>query len=244
MTQSTQTPRRRALVIAHEVDGPGGQVAVALEGRGFEVETHVVVPDIDVPNVAVPFPDWTDYDIVVPMGSVRSLTNKDEISSWVHEELDLIRAAAERDQPMLGVCFGGQLIADAMGGSVEVSPTTELGWFEIDAAAGKQNPVSPGPWMEWHHDRFAAPPGAEVLAISAVGPQLFTLGRMAGTQFHPEVDVAHIEGWLTVADDEYLTSHGRDRGSILAEMKEHEAASIERCRQLVDWFIDEVAFPS
>jgi len=230
-------------VISHEVDGPGGQVTLALQERGFTVDTHVLTPDMDQPNFAIPFPDWADYDLVVPMGSIRSLTNKDEISSWVYNELDLIRTAAERGQPMLGVCFGGQLIAEALGGSVEVSPKTELGWYEIDPVDDKVNPVGPGPWMEWHHDRFAAPPDAEVLAQSAVGPQLFTIGRMAGTQFHPEVDVAHIEGWLGVADDEYLATYGRDRDRILAEIKANEADNIENCRRLVNWFLDDIAFP-
>jgi len=243
MTSPAQHSGRRALVISHEVDGPGGQVTRALEGRGFIVETHVLTPDLDQPSVANPFPDWAGYDLVVPMGSIRSLTNKDEISSWIYEELDLIRAAAERGQPMLGVCFGGQLIAEALGGSVEVSPKTELGWYEIDAVDGKANPVGPGPWMEWHHDRFTAPPEAEVLATTSVGPQLFTIGRMAGTQFHPEVDVAHIEAWLGVADDDYLATHGRDRDRILSEIKEHEAENIENCRRLVDWFLDDIAFP-
>jgi len=234
---------RRALVLAHEVDGPGGQVTRALEHRGFSVDTHVVTPDMDRPNAANPFPDWAVYDVVVPMGSIRSLTEKEEISSWVHEELDLIRAAAARDQPVLGVCFGGQLIADALGGSVEVSPTTELGWYEIEAVDGKPNPVGPGPWMEWHHDRFATPPNAVVLAETSVGPQLFTIGRMVGTQFHPEVDVAHIEGWLQVADDDYLAAYGRDRDRILAEINDNEARNIENCQRLVDWFLDDIAFP-
>lgn len=235
---------RRALIIAHEADGPGGQLAVALERRGFTVDTHVVTPDIDEPNVANPFPDWSEYDLIAPMGSIRSLTAKDEISSWIHDELDLIRDAAARDQPVLGVCFGGQLIAEALGGSVEVAPTTELGWFRIEPTDGNINPVGPGPWMEWHHDRFAAPPDAEVLAKSTVGPQLFTIGSMAGTQFHPEVDVEHIEGWLEVADDDYLAAHGADRKTIRREIAENEAHSIEGCRRLVDWFVDEVAFRS
>lgn len=233
----------KALVIAHEEDGPAGQVAVRLAERGFSITNHVVTPNTDEPNVANPFPDWSAFDLVVVMGSIRSLTNKDEISSWVHEELDLIRAAQAADQPMLGVCFGGQLISDALGGSVELAPVTELGWHEITPVEGETLPVATGPWMEWHHDRFTPPPEATVLATTPDAPQLFSIGRTVGTQFHPEVDVAHITTWLEFADDEYLESYNRNRDTIMAEIKEHEARNIEQCHNLVDWFLDTVAFP-
>lgn len=217
-------------------------VSRCLEARGISVDTHVVVPDPSRPNDAVPFPDWARYDLIVPMGSVRSLTDRHEIDRWVDIELDLIRAAAERDQPILGVCFGGQLIAEALGGSVELAPTTEIGWYEIEPVDGQVNPVGPGPWMEWHHDRFAPPPDAVVLATTEVGPQLFRIGRIVGTQFHPEVDTEHLARWLRSVDDDYLTTYGQDRARLMTDCRYHEPGATERCRALVDWFLDEVAF--
>lgn len=234
---------RRALIIAHEPDGPGGQVAVRLAARGYGVETHVVTHDVDAPNTSTPFPAIEPYDVVAIMGSVRSLTEKDEISNWVLEELELIRHAHRIEKPLLGVCFGGQLVADALGGSVETSPTTEIGWFMIEAADGKTNPVGPGPWMEWHHDRFSPPPGAEVLAKTDAATQLFTIGRIVVTQFHPEIDLAHLIGWLKTADDEYLNTYGQNRETLIADMREHETHNIEQCHALVDWFLDDIAFP-
>lgn len=231
----------RALVIAHEVDGPGGEVGRHLGRRGYAVDTHVVTSEPDQPNLAAPFPDWGDYDLVAPMGSIRSLTQMDEISNWVYEELELIRQAAANDQPILGICFGGQLIAEALGGSVEVSPVTEIGWYEIEPPDGSDNPIGAGPWMEWHHDRLTPPPGAEVLATTDVGPQLFTIGRMAGTQFHPEVDVSHVDTWLSGVEDEYLAEYGQDRHRLLHATKVNEAQSIDGCRRLVDWFLDDIA---
>ena len=226
--------------MAHELDGPGRQVSVRLAQRGYEIYNHVVTADMAKPNEAAAFPDFADFDIVVLMGSIRSLTNKDEISNWVHTELEMIAEAHAANQPILGVCFGGQLIADALGGAVELAPVTELGWFELEAASGADCPIGPGPWMEWHHDRFNPPPGATVLAQTEDAVQLFKIGRTVGTQFHPEVDVAHLEGWLQIADDDYLAEHGTSAAKIMTEVAEHEAQNITQCHDFVDWFLDTV----
>ena len=230
-------------MIAHEPDGPARQVETRLVERGFEVDTHIVTHDYDQPNQAEPWPDVSGYDLIAPMGSVRSLTRKHEIDTWVHAELDLLRQAHAAGTPLLGICFGGQLLAEALGGSVEVAPVTEIGWFDIDAPAGVDSPVGPGPWKEWHHDRFTPPAEAEILAENDNAIQLFRVGTTVGTQFHPEVDVTHIADWLTACPDDYLAEHGVNREDILADMTEHEDRNIKQCHAFVDWFIDEVAFP-
>lgn len=243
MVRSVTDPLRTALVIAHEPDGPSGQVGVRLQERGFDVHTHVLTSDYDKPQEFEPWPAWSDFDLVVLMGSVRSVADKDAISSWVHDELDEIRRSVDADQPVLGICFGGQLIADALGGSVEVSPVTEIGWYPVEVLDGGPAVLADGPWFEWHHDRFHAPDGVEVLAHNESSVQMIRTGRTVGTQFHPEVDVAHVEGFLRDAPSDYLTEVGVVPDEMLAEMREMEADNSARCHSLVDWYIDEVAFP-
>jgi len=233
---------KRALVISHEPYGGAGQVEQRLIQRGISIDTHIVTHDTDRPNNAVPFPDFAGYDLVVPMGSIRSLTNKEEISSWIHTELALIREIHEAGTPMLGICFGGQLIAEALGGSVEIAPVAEIGWFKIEDGLEHANPVGPGPWLEWHHDRFVPPPDAEVLAVNENAVQLIRVNKSVGTQFHPEVDEAHVVGFLAEASEDYLAEHGIRPDDVLADVRSHEADNIEQCHNLVDWFLDEVAF--
>ena len=236
--------QKRALVIAHEPDGGAGQVEARLVLRGFVVDTHVVTHDYEQPNSATPWPSFDEYDLILLMGSVRSLTRKHEIDSWIYAELELLRLAHDKGTPILGACFGGQLLADALGGSVEVAPVTELGWYEIEAVSGAVNPAGSGPWKEWHHDRFTPPAGAQVLAVNENAVQLFRLGRSVGTQFHPEVDVGHISNWLAASDDAYLADHGVTRDEVHEAAIEHEERNIEQCHAFVDWFLDEVAFPN
>jgi GMP synthase-like glutamine amidotransferase len=94
---------------------------------------------------------------------------------------------------VLGLCFGAQALAAAMGGDVARLPRPEIGWVRVDDAAG---PVSHGPWFAWHEDGFTVPPGARPLGHSSTGPQAFAAGPHLALQFHPEVTPAIVDGWV------------------------------------------------
>jgi GMP synthase-like glutamine amidotransferase len=229
------------MVLAHEPDGPAGQVERRLVERGVDVDTHLVTNDYERPLDAAPFPSLAGVDLLVPMGSVRSLTRTGEIHTWIHQELAMVAEAHDNGLPVLGICFGGQVLAEALGGSVEPAPRPEIGWHEFVDGTDGPCPVPLGPWFEWHHDRFIPPPAAEVLARTEDAIQLFRVGQSVGTQFHPEVDLAHVRGWLTQAPDAYLAELGVTRGEILASVEAVETHSIHNCRRFVDWFLDEVS---
>lgn len=236
----TQTRPVKALLIAHEDSSGGGFVSERLEQRGLEVHLHVVVPQIDRPDLPAPFPDRNNFDLLVVLGSAWAVYDTDTIGEWIDEEIELIRSAHEAAQPVLGICFGGQALAAALGGSVAKADTTELGWFEIESTGGRL-PISAGPWLEWHHDRFTPPPGAEVLARTDAAPQLFRVGNSVGTQFHPEINTPLVQEWLTFAPVEYLAEHGWTREQIAADVASHEDQNRINCFQLVDWFLDDIS---
>ncbi len=231
---------KTALVIAHEPDGLAGMVGDRLEQRGFELTTHIVCQSYDHPDQFEPFPDFSRFDIIVPMGSVHSVYDTDTIGAWIGEEIELLREAFERDQPILGVCFGGQALATALGGTVEKADGFEVGWSDIEMT-GDTPDFPAGPWFEWHYDKFTVPPEATELARNDFSPQVFRQGRALGTQFHPEVSRDHLAGFLEGGGDAELVSKGLDPAELLAETASREAQARERCNQLVDWFLANIA---
>jgi GMP synthase (glutamine-hydrolysing) len=156
------------------VEAPGGPVPTSLDGA----------------------------DGLVVLGGVM---DADETEDYPHllATMDLLRDAADREAPALGICLGAQLAAVALGGRAYPGPAgEELGWTKVELTeAGRADPVTgalsePAELFAWHHDTFDPPPTATLLASGAVYPsQAFRLGSVVAVQFHPEVDGPLLRGW-------------------------------------------------
>lgn len=229
-------PVPRFLLISHEPEADPAMVGEILRERGYVVHQHVVLSDPEVPDTR--FPDPSDFDAVVAFGSFSNAYDP-RARVWVEPELDLIGSLLAQDVPYLGLCFGGQLLAESLGGHVEKAPEEEqeigLVTFDQDEAL----PVPAGPWFTWHEDRVVVPDHVEVLAHNGKAVQLFRHGRAVGTQFHPEANVDVVGSWVRIGPD-HIPDH-TSGAQLLQDLEIHEAAMRRNCEAMVDWFVREVA---
>jgi GMP synthase-like glutamine amidotransferase len=135
---------------------------------------------------------------------------------------------------VLGLCFGGQMLAKILGGNVERAPEPELGWQTIESRVPEVVPE--GPWLLWHYERFTLPPGADQLAQSPAAVQAFTHGRHLGVQFHPESTIEIVRAWAR-KDRDRIKAFGIDDGEAHLELGRHHATqAAEAAFQLFDAF--------
>jgi GMP synthase-like glutamine amidotransferase len=137
-----------------------------------------------------PLPDAKNVDLLLAMGGPMSVNDEAEFP-WLIDEKRFIREAITAGSPILGVCLGAQLVANALGARVYPNTVKEIGWFPIQAVSAPEW-AFPFPLeclaFHWHGETFDLPDGAVRLARSeACENQAFQLGRRAvGLQFHLE----------------------------------------------------------
>jgi GMP synthase-like glutamine amidotransferase len=224
---------RRALVLAHApVPGRGersvGTVGPALREQGFDV----VVGSLVAGSAPVPAPDA--IDVLVILGSPEAAY--DDTVPWLADELTYLRRTLDADIPVLGICFGAQLMARALGGSVARAVRPERGFVTLGSADPEIVPA--GTWMEFHYDAFTLPPGASPLARSDVGLQAFTFGPNLGVQFHPEITPDVLASWRAGWSPRTASSvvAELDLDALVAELDDRAPTCAAACRDLIARF--------
>jgi GMP synthase-like glutamine amidotransferase len=197
----------RTLILQHDHDAPAGLLGDWLVEHG-----EVVVARMDRGERP---PDPAGFDRLVTLGSEHAAD--DDAIPWQADERATLAAADAAGVPILGVCFGAQALARALGGGVRRATRPELGWVTV----GTREPalIPDGPWLAWHDDEVLAPPGADVLAANPSGVQAYRSGPHVGIQFHPEVTAAIVAGWKAtpelVAETERRAAEARERAFAL-----------------------------
>ena len=230
----------RVLFVKQDHASPAGFVGSAFTDLGYDVSEFTVVPEsrYDSPDVTAVFPDPGGYDAIVFFGSAWSVYDEDTVGSWIGEEIAVARSAMDLGVPVLGICFGGQMLAAAVGGSVSRAPAPEIGWSMVDTSI--PGLIDAGPWFQWHFDRFTVPAGVPVLARSALADQAFRVGRTLGLQFHPELTSSVLECWLDNGGAGQLAASGVDAGALLQQTRSLESVSALRAHELVRRFVTDV----
>ena len=221
-------PEFRALIVQHEEPTPPGLVSEWLDQRAAAVD----ILRIDVDDRV---PDPRDYQLIVSLGS--EFAAFDDSIPFIRREAELLRQAAAADVPVLGLCFGGQLMARALGGQSFRAGRSEIGWLPV--RTNDPELIAEGPWFQWHFDTFTLPPGARLLAETDVGPQAYVIGRSLGLQFHPEVTPEIMDAWVQSYRHE-LDADGVDPDALLEETRRRAPVSRRLAERLLNRYFDAI----
>ncbi|GAB4515470.1 MAG: GMP synthase [Phycisphaerales bacterium] len=180
-------------VLQHNDVNRPGRLGMTLRDHGFDQEILRLDQGESLPS------DFDDVDGVVSLGGPQQV---DEKHAWIGPELDFLREAHERSLPVVGVCLGAQMIAQALGGEVGASDEPEIGFFDvtIDQRAHTDTMLAGIAWTSPQFQRHSyevksPPPGARVLSSSRrCKVQAFACGlRTYAFQYHFEADRAIID---------------------------------------------------
>lgn len=219
----------RIHVVADAADRDGGHFVERLLQRGAEL--------VELDRDALPtYATIDDTDLVLLLGSARG-AHEPKWKDVVAAESVFVRAALRAGTPVMGICYGAQLMARALGGTSWRADAAELGWQRVDTTDPVLCPE--GPWAQMHSDVFAPPPTSRVIGTSWRGPQCFvddTFGaRAIAWQFHPEVTASTYERWV---HEGYYGDTGVDAKDLIRQAYAHDAASRNLAHALTDAALD------
>jgi GMP synthase-like glutamine amidotransferase len=229
---------KQAVILQHlRREGPGMIVELCRE-RGLQ-------PDVRRLDLGAPVPDTlAPGDLLVIMGGPMGVADVgDPRFAYLDREVELARRLLARQQPMLGVCLGSQLLAHAAGSRVYpnlrpdrngvLQPAREVGFGQVRLLGTEHEPALAGlpaqlDVLHWHGDTFELPANGVRLAESDLcANQAFRLGkRVFGLQFHIEVDAALTRLWAAEDAAFVVSARGPDGPATIAAMSD------EACRAM------------
>lgn len=173
-----------------------GMIKPILEEKGFNLKTIHLYNGDKVPKV-------DDVDYLIVMGGPMNIDDEEKYP-WLTGEKQLIKGMIDAGKPVLGICFGAQLIAHVLSKSVHPANDHEIGWYPINiTSAGKNHPATKN-WGEeptvfhWHSNTFDLPEGGVNLASTELCKnQAFILNEnVIGLQFHLEIGRPQVQAMI------------------------------------------------
>jgi GMP synthase-like glutamine amidotransferase len=233
-----KTVGMRVLAIVQEADAGPGVFAQAAAARGDELDEWLVPAGGDPPA------DPHGYDAAIVLGGAMNVDQEGE-HPWLADEKQLLRALLVNEVPLLGVCLGAQLVAEAAGKEPRRAPRPEIGWHRVErTGAGAEDPLIgslPEAFeaFQWHSYEMGIG-GGEVLACSDVCAQAARFGPVAwAIQFHAEVSERDALKWIAdYRSDPDAVAIGVEPEALAAETEEKIGAWNEVGRRLSARFLE------
>ena len=165
----------KALIIQHTETSPPGSSIDWLEARNISYTIFWPAKNLQWPLLA-------DFELFIVCGGEMNV-DEEQLYPWLRDEKQFLKQAIQQQKKMVGICLGGQLLAEVLGGRVQKHPAWEVGWHEVDISGVKLMV------FEYHGYSFSLPPDAQQIATnSQCQEQAFNFNsQVLGCQFHPEV---------------------------------------------------------
>lgn len=225
----------RTLVVSDDTDRHGGYVVERLRQLGARVT------DLDrdaIDPVVVTGAVQGGVDLVVLLGSHRSAHDPAQ-AAVVAAESTLLLGLLDAGVAAIGICYGAQLAARALGGHSYRADEPEVGWRRVDTDDPELCPE--GPWAQFHRDVFVVPPSATALGSTWAGPQAFIDdsrgGRVVAWQFHPEALPETVTRWAEESAH-VVREAGLTRDELARQTRQWGPSARLRAFSLVDSAVD------
>ncbi len=218
------------LIFRHiDIEGPG-YLAHFLKIHGIHYHLIRVDEGEEIPR------SLDDVGGLVFMGGPMSVN--DELP-WIHQEITLIKRAADAKLPILGHCLGGQLISKALGGDIIANHVKEIGWHDVEWIENRYS----ASWLNglpvhfevfhWHGETFSIPHGAtRILRSQHCMNQAFVMDNILALQFHVEMTAEMVQQWEQHYSEELATESNQSpavqSGSRLLDDIESRVMALHR----------------
>ncbi|QDK32123.1 MULTISPECIES: glutamine amidotransferase [Sphingomonadaceae] len=228
-------PQKNALIIRHVPHEGVAGFRQPIEDHGYLVDR------IDVTDPAFASLDLAEPDLLIMMGGPMGVYEQ-EAHPWIACQMRRLARRLEADRPTLGVCFGAQMIAAAMGADVYPGPSKEVGFHPVRVhdhiVDSPLRHIAGVPVLHWHGDTFTLPGNVELLASSHVyDHQAFRRGsNILALQFHAEMGMdPRFDAWMEQWPEAVVEAGGSET-ALRAAHAEHGPVAVAAGRAMIgEW---------